>query len=441
MDLITLEIILFIVLIFISCFYSAAEIAIASFGANKIEELKEKKDKSAVDFEKIQKNSDSFFGTIQLITTFALFFSALIGFHLVFSLLKSIITSLNIHFLSSHIFFISSLLIAIIFSLLTLIFVVLIPKAIGFKYARIVAKISVKSLIFLTELLKYPIQFITKISNFILSFFNEKTSFSQTRLSEDEIRIIISEGVETGAIDKTEKEIIENVFEFNDLRAFEVMVPRTDVVAIELTEDISRIKTEILNTRHSLIPVYDNTVDNILGVLHTKDIIKYFIENKNVDIKSLIRPIYFVPDKKLISEILKEMQKRGERLAIVTDEYGGTEGIISMEDILEEIVGEFSGSNIQPSEYIKMPDGRYNILGSMSIADFNDKFNIELPESEEYNTIAGFISYKTGKILNTGENFQYESLNFELIKKIRQKMVQFKVYSAQNDFSEKAEEG
>ena len=441
MNIITIEIIFLIILVLLAFFLSAAEIAIGSFGANKIEELKEKKDKSAIDFERIQKNSDSFFGTIQLITTFALFFSALIGFHLVFNLLKSIIISLNIHFLTDHIFFISSLIIAIIFSLLTLVFVILIPKAIGFKYAEVIAKIGVKSLILLTALFKYPIQLITKISNLILSFFKEETSFSQTRLSEDEIRIIISEGVETGAIDETEKEIIENVFEFNDLRAYEVMVPRTDMLTIELTEDISRIREEVFNTGHSLIPVYENTIDNILGVLNTKDIIKYFIENKNVNLKSLIRPIYFVPDKKLISEILKELQKRGERLAIVTDEYGGTEGIISMEDILEEIVGEFSGDNAQPSEYIKMPDGKYNILGSMSIDDFNDIFNIELPHSEEYNTIAGFISYKTGKILNTGENFQFENLNFELIKKIRQKMVQYKLYSTQNDLYEKIKTG
>ncbi|MGB8316615.1 MAG: transporter associated domain-containing protein, partial [Ignavibacteriaceae bacterium] len=206
---------------------------------------------------------------------------------------------------------------------------------------------------------------------------------------------------------------------------------------IELTEDIAKIKEEILTTRHSLIPVFENSIDNILGVLHTKDIIKYFIENRTVDLKALIRPIYFVPEKKLISQILKEMQNRGERLAIVTDEYGGTEGIISMEDIIEEIVGEFSNTNIQPSEYIKTPDEKYNILGAMSIDNFNEIFNIELPESEEYNTVAGFISFKTGKILNTGETFQFENLTFELIKKIRQKMVQFKVYSLQNNFYEK----
>ena len=440
MDLVTYEIIFLIILIIIASYLSAAEVAIASFGANKIEELKERKDKSAVDFELIQKNSDSFFGTIQLITTFCLFLSSLIGFHLIFNLIKSLIISVNIHFVSDHIFFVSGLIIAAIYSLLTLIFVTLIPKAIGFKYSEGLAKISVKGLLLLTGLFKYPVILISKISNSILSVFNEKTSFSQTRLSEDEIRIIISEGVKTGAIDETEKEIIENVFEFNDLRAFEIMVPRTDMVAIELTEDISKIKEEILSTSHSLIPVFENSIDNILGVLHTKDIIKYFIENRTVDLRALIRPIYFVPEKKLISQILKEMQNRGERLAIVTDEYGGTEGIISMEDIIEEIVGEFSNANVQPSEFIKMPDGKYNILGAISIDDFNDIFNIELPESEEYNTVAGFISYKTGKILNTGETFQFENLNFELIKKIRQKMVQFKVYSLQNDFYEKEKE-
>jgi magnesium and cobalt exporter, CNNM family len=441
MDLVTIEIIILIILVITASFLSAAEVAIASFGANKIEELKEKKDKSAVDFELIQKNSDSFFGTVQLITTFSLFLSALIGFHLIFNLLKSLIISLNIHFLSDHLFFVSCLIIAALYSLLTLIFVNLIPKAIGFKFAESLAKHSVKGLIVLSGLFRYPVIFISKISNSILSLFNEKTSFSQTRLSEDEIRIIISEGVKTGAIDATEKEIIENVFEFNDLRAFEVMVPRTDMVAIELTEDITKIREEILNTRHSLIPVYENSIDNILGVLHTKDIIKYFVENRNIDLRTLIRPIYFVPDKKLISEILKDMQKRGERLAIVTDEYGGTEGIISMEDIIEEIVGEIYEENLKPSEYIKMPDGKYNILGSISIDDFNDIFNYELPESEEYNTVAGFVSYKTGKILNTGETLQYENLNFELIKKIRQKMVQFKVYSTESDFYEKVKEG
>ncbi len=135
------------------------------------------------------------------------------------------------------------------------------------------------------------------------------------------------------------------------------------------------------------------------------------------------------------------MQNRGERLAVVTDEYGGTEGLITVEDILEEIVGEFKDNSvIDVKEFYRLPDGKYYILGSMFIDDFNESFNVELPKSDEYNTIAGFISEKTGKILNTGEIMDYENLRFELIKKIRQKMVQFKVHAIEGSFIEKPKE-
>jgi putative hemolysin len=162
-----------------------------------------------------------------------------------------------------------------------------------------------------------------------------------------------------------------------------------------------------------------------------------FLNDSNSLPKNLLRPVYFVPETKLISEILKDMQKRGERLAIVTDEYGGTEGVITMEDILEEIVGKL-GDNTKSEipEYSKLTDGKYYVLGSMVIEDFNEVFNINLPESDEYNTVSGFVSFNTGKILNTGEVFEYEDLCFELIKKLRQKMVQFKVYSNTRNFSE-----
>jgi putative hemolysin len=164
---------------------------------------------------------------------------------------------------------------------------------------------------------------------------------------------------------------------------------------------------------------------------------KSLIEGNKLNLKDLVRPAYFVPETKSISEILREMQKQGERIAIVTDEYGGTEGVITMEDILEEIVGEFKDkTSTEVSAFSKLPDGRYYILGSMNIEEFNDVFNYQLPESDEYNTLAGFISEKTGKILNAGERFEHEDLVFELIKKIRQKMVQFKVYSVSGNFSE-----
>jgi putative hemolysin len=436
MESVIMEIVIVFVLILLSGFLSAAEIAIATFGPNKIEELKEKKDKSAFLFEKIQKDTNSFFGTIQLTTQITLLAAAMLGFTICYKFLSNFFEQ-HTFYSNENVIVLSVLLALIIISFFTMIFGLLIPKALGFKYADSIARFSVHIILPATFIFKYLITFANYIGNLILKPFNEKTSFSQTRFSEDEIRIIISEGVKTGAIDKREQEIIENLFEFNDLHANEVMVPRTDLVALDFTDNKEEMSSEIMQSNHSIIPVYKDNVDNIIGIIHTKDLMKTLIKQKNLEIKNLIRPAYFIPETKLISEVLKEMQNRGERLAIVMDEYGGTEGIITMDDILEEIVGDFHNNNSSAAKpYNKLPDGSYYIQGSMYIDDFNETFSINLPVSENYNTVAGFVSDKTGKILNAGEKLEYETLVFELMKKIRQKMVQFKVYSFQNDFKE-----
>ena len=431
------EIIIFVLLILLAGFFSAMEIAIASFGANKIEELKEKSDTSAFLFERVQREPNIFFGAIQFITTLLLFSSVILAFIIVRRATLAGLANTSNTLILAYVEIIAFAVSLIVAVGMTLIFGILIPKAIGFKYAGNIGKSTVHLMLLLNNLFYYPILFVTSISNLMLKPFKEKTDFSQSRFSEDEIRIIISEGVKTGAIDETEHQIIENIFEFNDLKANEVMVPRTEVVAVELLDDASQIAEDILKTNHSLIPVYLDTIDNIVGVLHTKDFMKSYIDNKAVNIKSLIRPAFFVPETKSISQLLKEMQTRGERLAVVMDEYGGTEGVITIEDILEEIVGDIKdNSKIEVKEYSKLPDGKYYILGSMTIDDFNDTFNIKLPYSDEYNTVAGFVADKTGKILNSGESYEYEGLIFELIKKIRQKMVQFRVSSKASEFFE-----
>jgi putative hemolysin len=440
MDLIIIETFILLFLILLAGILSAADIAIATFGTNKIEELKEKNDKTAGLFESIQKDPNSFYGTLQISTNLLMVASAVVGFHLFMRLFYKyfygdLIYSLDIY---SELF--AGIISVLLISFLILLFSFLIPKALGFKYSEKIGRAFIFPLILLSRILKYPVKIITWIGNQILKPFKESANFYQTKMSEDEIRVIISESVKSGTLNKTEQEIIENVFEFNDLHANEVMIPRTEMSAIELIEDRTEIMKYITKTGHSLLPVFENSLDNIVGVLHTKDFIRSIAEEIQIDVKSLIRPAYFVPETKLISEILKEMQKRGERLAIVTDEYGGTEGVITMEDILEEIVGDLGDvSESEVKNYSRLQDGKYYILGSMNISEFNEIFNIDLPESDEYNTVAGFISYNTGKILNVGESFEYNSLIFELIKKIRQKMVQFRVFSNEAVFLSKVE--
>lgn len=438
MDLQFYEIIFFVIFIILAGYLSAAEVAIASFGSQKLEELRERNDKTLPLFESIKKDANAFFGAIQISTNISLIAASVLAFIVALQLFNPILTGSGIPLLHQYSELISVLVAIAVVSFFTMTFGILVPKVLGFKYAEQVGKISVRPLIFLTAIFRYPVRLFTYIGNIFLKPFNERTSFSQTRISEDEIRILISEGVKSGSIDETEKEIIENIFEFNDLKANEVMIPRTETVAVDVNDDEQENAKKIIRSGHSLIPVYEESLDNIIGVIHTKDYMRSFVDGVPVSIKALIRPAYFIPETKLISEVLKEMQKRGERIAIVTDEYGGTEGIITVEDILEEIVGEIKDSSeIEVKEFTRLPDGKYYVLGSMGIDDFNEAFNITLPESEGYNTVSGFVAYKTGKILNLGEVFKHEELTFELIKKIRQKMVQFRVYAENGNFAEK----
>ncbi len=264
----------------------------------------------------------------------------MLGFHFLYLKMYPLLTASSVFILYTYSLALSYLIATIVVSIVVIIFTLLIPKAIGFKFSNGLGKFSIKLLFPLSQIFKYPVRFFSAASNIFLLPFKEKTNFSQTRPSEDEILGIISNGVKSGTIAETEHEIIKNIFEFNDLKANEVMIPRTEMAAIDFEVERDKIIKEIFQTGFSLIPAYQGSIDNIIGVLHTKDFTRSIIEKKNYSLKALIRPAYFIPETKLISEVLKEMQQRGERLAIVTDEYGGTEGLITMEDILEEIVGE-----------------------------------------------------------------------------------------------------
>lgn len=424
----TVELIIFLFFIIFAGLLEAAEIAISSIGENKIDKLREQKNKSVQYFERIPEDPDSFFGSLKILHTTCIIVSTATGTKILIS-----IYSLNNNLLGGQL--IGLIITVILITSIVVVFSLLIPKVIGFKYSSFIAIKSVKILSEISALMKIPVRALTFISNLLLMPIKEKTSFSQSRPSEDEILEIISDGVKSGAIDESEQEIIKNILEFNDLKAHEVMIPRTDMIAVDLNDDNNIIIRKIVDSGHSLIPAYKETPDNIVGVIHTKDMLRQYTAGQQLMAKQFLRPAHFIPETKPISEVLKEMQQVGERLVIITDEYGGTEGVITIEDVLEEIVGEIKDrTKVEISEFNRMSDGSFCILGSMDIDDFNETFSHSLPDSEEYNTVAGFVAEKTGKILNQGESVKLEGLNFELIKKIRQKMVQFRIHSDKDTF-------
>ena len=440
MNLYFIELVLFVISVFLAGLIAAGEISLSSFGENKIEELKERGDAIWQKFYTVHQNPEPYYGTIHLLYLTFIISSVVFGFLLSAKLINPGITEPRVGFYDDSIRLVISFILTIILiaSFLT-IFSYLIPKALGFKYSNFLGRLFVVTLIPVSRLFIFPAKLLNKLSDFILLPFKAKTNFAQANPSEDEILDIIADGVKSGAIDEKEEKIIQNIIEFNDLKASEVMVPRTEMISIDINETDEKLLRSIILKGHTLIPVYEDSIDNVVGILHSKDIVRLLLDSGSISsIKNLIRPAYFIPETKLISEILSEMQQRGERLAIVSDEYGGTEGVITIEDILEEIVGEIKRDAVnEQKEYYKFPDNKYFVLGSMQIAGFNEVFNLALPESDEYNTVAGFIAERSGKILSLNEIVEYEGGQFELIKKIRQKMVQFKIYSDVVEFREK----
>ena len=307
-------------------------------------------------------------------------------------------------------------------------FAIYIPRGFGEKYARNLVPFIYYILLFIDLTGRIFTTTLKTIAKPFLKPFGAEPNYSITLVSEEHIKKLLDAGLEKGELEEEEHEILENVLEFRDLTAYDVMIPRTEMAAVELTGDPEVDFKAVIRTGYNSVPIFEDSLDNITGIVNVKELMRYYIINNDYEIKRAIRPAYFVPETKYISEILKEMQLKGIRAAIVADEYGGTEGIIKLEDILGEIVGDITYQpDGEPAEISAMPDGSWIVLGNTSITDLNDHFESDFPESEEYTTLAGFVSDITGKILNPGDKVSYEGYTIELTKRVKNKMAEFRL--------------
>jgi CBS domain containing-hemolysin-like protein len=233
---------------------------------------------------------------------------------------------------------------------------------------------------------------------------------------EQEILDAVSEGERHGAVDEEEKEMIESVIELTDTRVSEVMTPRTEIVAIPGGADLDTVLATIRAKGHSRIPVYGRTIDTILGVLYAKDLLQRD-EHAPFELTKIMRKALFIPESKLVRELLREFQDQKVHIAVVLDEYGGTAGLITIEDILEELVGEIRDEYdpTATAELKRIDDHTVEVDARMRIDDLNDQLKIELPEDEDYETIGGFVFSRLGKIPKVGEGCNHENIAIQVI--------------------------
>ncbi len=414
MNEVVIEIAIVIGLILLNGFFSGTEMAIISIRKTRIKQLVKDGDIDAKILEKFHKEPERFLATIQVgITLVSTVASAYAGAKIARAMTPHLET-IPWPFIAENAETVSFIIIVLAITYLTLVFGELVPKSLGIKFSETFALLSAKPIYILSKASYFITKFLTLSSNIILKIFGDRTSFSEGRLSEDEIRIMLHESQKSGIIEKYEHEILDNVFEFTDIATGQVMTPRSKIFAIDIDAPREESIKRIIDSGYSRIPFYKDQIDNIIGILNIKDLLK----NTEADFSSLLMNAHFVPNTQRISSLLRKFQKAKYHLTIVTDEHGGVDGLITMEDVLEELVGEISDENDEDRKSIrKEKPGVFIVEGDTSIIDFNRYFTSSLPEDESYTTISGMILDKLEKFPETGDATIIQNIEFTVKEK------------------------
>jgi CBS domain containing-hemolysin-like protein len=250
----------------------------------------------------------------------------------------------------------------------------------------------------------------------------------RTTLSEDELKQVIDASSLSGTIDKTEHELIKSILQFSDITVKEIMVPRPDIVALDISMPRDTLVHTVIEEGYSRLPVYKGTIDHIIGVIYSKDLLSLLEHRSLIILQDIIRPAYFIPESKKISLLLREFQQKKIHIGIVIDEFGGTEGIVTMEDIVEEIVGDILDEYDEIRKSVEqVSDGSVIVDAALSIAEFNVQFRAQLPEAPDYETLAGYLQKITGKLPEVNEEIKTENFVFTILTKSARRIRQVKV--------------
>ena len=406
------QILFLVFLTLVNAFFAGAEMAVVSVNKNKIRMLAEEGNKNAKLIQRLFDDSTKFLSTIQVAITFAGFFSSASAATGISQVLGSYLAQFNVPFSST----ISVIVVTIILSYFTLVFGELVPKRIALQKAEAFSLFTVRPIYIISKIMSPFIALLSGSTNLCLKVLGMKNDRLEEAVSEEEIKALLEVGSENGVFNEIEKDMIHSIFSFDDKIVRSVMVPRKDVVAIEVNESLSDCIDELLETPYSRIPVYEDTIDQIIGIIKMKDIMKISRKKpiEEVKIRDILHSVYFIPETKNVDELFIEMQKEKKRMAVVIDEYGGFSGIVTIEDLVEEVVGEIEDElEVSVPLISKIDNNTYRVNGAMKIEELNYELHIKL-FSDNYDTLSGLFIEQLGYIPKEGENPEITIGNIKL---------------------------
>ena len=423
------QFILILVLTLLNAFFASAEMAIVSVNRNRIKMLADDGNKKASLLVDLLEEPNKFLSTIQVGITLAGFFSSASAATGISEVIGASLSQIGIPYAQS----ISLVVITIILSYFTLVFGELVPKRIALQKSEQIAMLSVRPIVFVFKFAKPFVKLLSLSTNVLLRVIGMSDTDLEEKVSREEIKSLVDAGEEYGVINQIEKEMINSIFDFDDKLAKEVMTPRTEVYMINSKLPLSI--EELLEENYSRIPVYEGDIDNIIGILYLKDFLHeaYQVGFENVGIKKLLHRPYFVPECKNIDQLFKELQKSKNHLAVLIDEYGGFSGIVTIEDLIEEVMGDINDEYDDDDPVIrKIDNDTYMVNGLISIKELNDKLHLNNDEeTEDYDTLGGFLIKQIDYIPSETEEcmVEYENLVFkiECVKDKRIEMVKIHI--------------
>ena len=415
MDSVTWQIGILIILIAVNALFAGTEAAIISMNDNKLDKMASEGNRRAMRLQKLTSQPSKFLATIQVAITFSGFLSSAFAADTFSDIIVQKLVDAGAGIPASTLNGITVVAITIVLSYFTLVFGELVPKRIAMKNAEKIAFLMSGMITVLSKVFAPAVWFLTVSANGILRLFGIDPDSNDEEVTEEEIRMMVDAGSENGTIDEDEKEIIQNVFEFDDLTAGEIATHRTEVSLLWLDETPKDWENTIHESRHSIYPVCDETVDKIIGTLNSKDYFRLEDKSKENILKTAVKPAYFVPESIKADVLFKNMKASGNKFAIVIDEYGGMSGIITVNDLVQELVGDFeiddSGDNSPEIE--KIDSNTWKIKGSADIDDVTEQLGVKI-SGEDYDTFGGFVFDAYGAVPDDGQNFEVDVENMHI---------------------------
>lgn len=420
---IILRLVVLIVLLSLSGLFSGAETSLSSLNIIGIKKLKRKGVKEAKILERLLNKSPKILATI------------LIGNNIVNIAATAIATELTLSIFEGKQAGQATFLVTAIMTVLILVFGEITPKTYSSYNAEKVAMKLGRPLELLSVIFGPILLVLNKITGIIIRSLGGNTSNNRTTVSEEEIKTLVDVGEEVGIIEKQEREMIESIFEIGDIKVTEVMVPRIDIVYLEEDVSIENAIKKIIEFGYSRIPVIGESIDNVIGIIYAKDLLSCYLKSnkEELNIKRLMRPAYYVPESKKAADLLKEMQLEKVHISIVLDEYGGTLGLVTIEDILEEIVGDILDEYDDEKSLIDYKDENIIIVNSkISIEEVNDILEENLPE-DEFESLGGFVFNLIGKIPKEDDIIRYNNIVFRVLEVQNRRIKKIEIKNMNND--------